>query len=200
MYLVVGLGNPGRGYSETRHNIGFMVIESWAAELCVRLTGLRFRSQSTRTRIENRDLLLVRPLTYMNKSGWSVRAFADYYDVENHRIAVVHDDLDLPLGRIKVVKKGGAGGHKGIRSVIEHLGTGDFCRVKIGIGRPRYGEAVDAFVLSPFYKDERGNLESLIPAAVRACQVFVTRGVEQAMNLTNCLDLSNMQEEKHPGF
>ena len=186
MYLVVGLGNPGKGYSETRHNIGFRVLESWAGDLCVRLTGRRFQSESIQTRLGDLRILLMRPLTYMNNSGRAVRAFADYYDVESRKIVVVHDDLDLPLGRIKVVKNGGAGGHKGVRSIIEHLGTRDFGRVKVGIGRPRYGEAVEAYVLSSFYKDELAEVEGVIHAAVHACELLVSHGIDRAMNTVNC--------------
>jgi PTH1 family peptidyl-tRNA hydrolase len=199
VYLVVGLGNPGKGYDKTRHNIGFRVVESWAGELCVRLTGRRFQAESVKARVDNLNILLVRPLTYMNESGRSVRAFADYYDIENRRIVAVHDDLDLPLGRIKVVKNGGAGGHKGVRSIIDHLGTPDFCRVKVGIGRPRHGETVEAYVLSPFYEDERVSVESVITAAVHACELLVTHGIERAMNVINCRDQSDNRTEKGAG-
>jgi PTH1 family peptidyl-tRNA hydrolase len=199
VYLVVGLGNPGKGYSKTRHNIGFRVMESWSGKLCVRLTGHRFQAESTKARVDNLNVLLVRPLTYMNESGRSVRAFADYYHIENQSVVAVHDDLDLPLGRIKVVKNGGTGGHKGVRSIIEHLGTRDFCRVKVGIGRPRHGETVEAYVLSPFYEDERASVESVITAAVHACELLVTRGIEQAMNVINCRDQSGSPMEKGTG-
>ncbi len=198
--MVVGLGNPGKGYSQTRHNIGFRVVESWAGKLCIRLTGRRFQSESIRTRVDNLSILVVRPLTYMNNSGRPVRAFADYYDVESERIVVVHDDLDLPLGRIKVVKNGGAGGHKGVRSIIGHLGIWNFCRVRVGIGRPRYGEAVEAYVLSSFYKDERAGVERVIPAAVRACELLVSQGIERAMNAINCRDLSGIRKERDAGI
>ena len=127
----------------------------------------------------------------MNLSGESVRACADYYALETGRVLVVHDDLDIPLGRIKVVKDGGAGGHKGVASIIRHLGTTQFSRVRVGIGRPRYGEAVENYVLSPFYADEKGLAVEVLRVAVNACKLFVLEGVESAMNQINCQNLVN---------
>jgi PTH1 family peptidyl-tRNA hydrolase len=127
----------------------------------------------------------------MNLSGESVRACASYYGLEINRILVVHDELDLPLGRIKVARDGGPGGHKGVSSIIRHLGSKEFCRVKVGIGRPRYGEAVEDFVLAPFYADERGLAQEAIRLAVNACERFVLEGVESAMNHINRLNLVN---------
>jgi PTH1 family peptidyl-tRNA hydrolase len=130
----------------------------------------------------------------MNRSGEAVRACADYYALETGRILVVHDDLDLPLGRIKVVKDGGAGGHKGVASIIHHLESTQFSRVKVGIGRPRYGETVEDYVLAPFYADVQGLAEKVIRVAVNACELFVLEGVESAMNQINCQNLVNKEE------
>ena len=131
----------------------------------------------------------------MNMSGESVRACADYYALETARILVIHDDLDIPLGRIKIVRDSGAGGHKGVSSIIRHLGGTGFCRVKVGIGHPRYGEAVEDYVLSPFYADEKGFAEKVLRVAVNACELFVLEGVESAMNHINCLNLVNKEEK-----
>ena len=121
----------------------------------------------------------------------SIRACADYYDLDAKRILIIHDDMDLPVGRIRVVGGGGAGGHKGVSSIIHHLGTKDFPRIKIGIGRPVHGEAVEEYVLNAFYRDEKEIIEHVIQTAVTACELFVTDGVEAAMNHTNCQNLAD---------
>ena len=183
--MIAGLGNPGPRYKNTRHNIGFKVIDLWGDDLNVRLTGRRFQSLNILTRFEGKKIFLFRPLTYMNRSGESIRSGIDYYGVQLEKVLVVHDDLDLPVGRVKVVKNGGDGGHKGIMSLIHHLGTDGFARVKVGIGRPRYMEPVEDFVLKPFYEDERKIVDQVIRMAVQACELFVSKGVESAMNIIN---------------
>lgn len=185
MYLIAGLGNPGPKYKNTRHNIGSRVITLWGNDLDVPLKGRRFKSINTLTRFEGKRIFLVCPLTYMNRSGESIRACVDYYGIQTENVLVVHDDLDLPVGKIKIVKNGGAGGHKGILSLIQHLGTGEFPRVKVGLGRPRYMEPIEDFVLSPFYKDEKKIVEEVTQMAVQACGLFVSKGVESAMNVIN---------------
>jgi PTH1 family peptidyl-tRNA hydrolase len=185
VYLIVGLGNPGARYKDTRHNIGFQVIDLWSLDLGVRLKGRRFQSRNIRTRFQNQDIILLRPLTFMNLSGKSVKGCADFYDIESGKILVIHDDLDLPVGGIKVVGNGGAGGHKGVLSIIEYLGSVQFPRIKIGIGRPRYGEEIEDYVLSPFYRDENSIMEKAVKMAVRACELFVLEGIQTAMNEIN---------------
>ncbi len=155
MDMIVGLGNPGPEYKDTRHNIGFKVLDLLSRELGVRLENRRFQSRNTRTRLEGKDIIFFCPMTYMNLSGNAVRLCADYYKIDREHILVVHDDLDLPVGRIKVARQGGAGGHKGVKSIIDHLGGRGFPRIRIGIGRPRYNESTEDFVLSPFYKDHK---------------------------------------------
>ncbi len=189
--MIVGLGNPGPGYETSRHNTGFKVIDLWCKDLGLSLNSRRFRAKTIRADFRGNAIILLCPLTFMNLSGESVRACASYYALEINRILVIHDDLDLPLGRIKVVKNGGAGGHKGVSSIIRHLGSTEFCRVKVGIGRPRYSEAVENFVLAPFYADERQLAQQAIRAAVNACERFVLEGVESAMNHINRQNLVN---------
>jgi PTH1 family peptidyl-tRNA hydrolase len=189
VYLIAGLGNPGPRYKNTRHNIGFKVINLWGDDLNVQLSGRRFQSRNALTRFEGKRIFLVRPLTYMNRSGESIRACVDYYGIQTENVLVVHDDLDLPVGKIKVAKNGGAGGHKGVMSLVQHLGTKNFPRVKVGIDRPRYRESVENFVLNPFYKDERETVEEVIRMAVQACGLFVREGVESAMNVINSQNL-----------
>ena len=125
------------------------------------------------------------PQTFMNQSGRSVKACLDFYGISPKDLLVVHDDLDLPLGRIKVVRGGGSGGHKGVTSVIAHAGTLEFARVKIGIGRPRRAESIEQYVLSPFYGEERPVVEEVLRTAIQACELFVSEGVDSAMNQIN---------------
>lgn len=195
MDMIVGLGNPGPEYKDTRHNIGFKAIDVLSDEMGVRLENKRFQSKNTRTKIEGRDLIFLCPMTYMNLSGNAVRLCADYYKIDMERILVIHDDLDLPIGRIKVVKQGGAGGHKGIKSIIDHLGGTKFPRVRIGIGRPRYNESTEEFVLSPFYKDQKDAIEKMILLAVDACRLVIANGVESAMNQVNSQTSKDMEGE-----
>ncbi len=191
MYLIVGLGNPESKYEATRHNIGFMVIDRLCRNLGEHLSRQRFQSRNTLTRIQDNKVMLLCPLTFMNRSGEAVRACVDYYDLEPENILIIHDDIDLPVGRIKVVRSSGPGGHKGVRSIIDHLGGTQFQRVKIGIGRPRYDEAIENFVLAPFYKDEKDIIEDVLHMATEACELFVLRGIEPAMNQINCQNLAN---------
>jgi len=149
------------------------------------LLSRRFDAKSGSVRFQDYDLILLCPRTFMNLSGESVAVCVESLGIGNEGILVVQDDLDLPLGRVKVAKKGGNGGHKGIQSIVEHLGSREFSRVKIGIGRPRKGEPVEEFVLSPFYKEDRPVVEAVLEKAVHACELFVSEGIETAMNQIN---------------
>ena len=135
--------------------------------------------------------MLLCPLTFMNRSGEAVRACVDYYDLEPENIVIVHDDIDLPVGRVKVVGSSGSGGHKGVRSIMDHMGGTQFQRIKIGIGRPRYGEAVEDYVLSPFYKDEKDMVNNALQLGKEACELFVSKGIKPAMNQINCQNLAD---------
>ena len=191
--MIAGLGNPGTGYRDTRHNIGFKVINLWCKSLGVRLKSRRFQSRNIRATFQDRRIILLRPVTFMNQSGRSIRACVDFYSINREDILVIHDDIDIPAGRIKVVKNGGAGGHKGVLSIIQHLGTSEFSRIKIGIGRPRHMETIEDYVLSPFYRDEKGITEKMIQMGVRACGLFVSDGIEAAMNHINCQNLTEKE-------
>ncbi|MFO7737221.1 MAG: aminoacyl-tRNA hydrolase [Desulfatiglandaceae bacterium] len=194
MYLIVGLGNPGSAYKYTRHNAGFRVIDLWSRGLGVRLTGRSFRAVNVRTVFHGQDMMLFKPAGFMNLSGKSVKSCVDTFRVETGKILVVHDDLDLPVGRIKVVRNGGAGGHKGVLSIIDSLGSKGFARTKIGVGRPEFGEYPDAYVLNPFYPNQLKILENVLRVGVRACELFVSEGVESAMNHINCQNLADKEE------
>ena len=185
MYLIVGLGNPGRRYSNTRHNIGFMVVNSLSREMGVKLTSRRFHSRNTLVERDGRELILLRPTTYMNLSGKSVKECADFHGIDNDHILIIHDDLDLPLGKIKLVRKGGAAGHRGIQSIFDYFGQTVFSRIKIGIGRPEYGEEIEDFVLSPFYENQKETLKDVLNLSIHACDLYLSEGIEKAMNRVN---------------
>jgi peptidyl-tRNA hydrolase, PTH1 family len=196
MEMIIGLGNPGQEYKDTRHNIGFKVVELMIHELGIKLDSKRFQSRNARTRLEGKDVIFLCPMTYMNLSGSSVRQCADYYKIDIEDILVIHDDLDLSVGRVKIARQGGAGGHKGVQSVINHLGGANFPRIRIGIGRPRSNEPIETFVLSPFYKDERDTAEEMIRIGAESCRLAITDGVEAAMNRINRQTASSDVETK----
>lgn len=155
MKVVVGLGNPGAKYANTKHNVGFVAIDSLAEKWTNNVTSTfsKFHAHITEVRVHGEKVLLVKPLTYMNLSGEAIRPILDYYKVEIEDVVVIYDDLDMMLGKLRFREKGSAGGHNGIKSIIQHLGTEIFKRVKIGIGRPSYQPVVD-YVLSSFTKEE----------------------------------------------
>lgn len=185
MTLIVGLGNPGKKYSHTRHNVGFMVVDKFADKY-----GLKFNKENnyliTKGNIDNREIFLLKPLTYMNLSGIAVKKLANEIILENlpNSIIVIHDDLDMPVGKIKIKKNGSSGGHRGVQSIIEHLGTRDFIRVKIGIGK-QPGVDVADYVLSPFSKEQKTLMKEKILKTVEAIVIIVTEGVDKAMSIYN---------------
>lgn len=189
--LIAGLGNPGAKYSNTRHNIGYKVIDQVIRNFDVCLDIRRFQSVAVCSEFSGKDILLIKPLTFMNLSGDAVAGWADLHNIGPENILVVHDDIDLPLGKIKAVRSGGAGGHRGVRSIINSINSMEFPRVKIGIGRPRYGENIEDFVLTPFYDDENEILESVILTGAKACQLFISKGIEFVMNNINCQYFEN---------
>jgi len=185
--LLAGLGNPGIEYKETRHNVGFQVIRLLGKDRGVELTGRRFQSKNVLTEVRRQKVILLCPQTFMNRSGISLRACVDYYKIDPADILVIHDDLDLPVGRAKAVGSGGAGGHKGILSIIQHLGTHEFARLKIGIGRPRHRELIEDFVLHPFYSDERETMTQVIRTAAETAEYFLLHGIDKSMAQINHL-------------
>ncbi|GBE01868.1 peptidyl-tRNA hydrolase [bacterium BMS3Bbin06] len=183
MWLIVGLGNPGRKYHNTRHNIGFDVLENLAGEL--RLTPkIHDLYEYFEGVYEDNRLILLKPLTFMNLSGSAVSAIYRKKPVIPQQTIVIHDDLDLPVGKIKIRKKGSSGGHRGVRSIMESIGSSEFIRLKIGIGR-----AVDVppevYVLKKFTPDERETIRSSIQTASEAVLDIISTGVDAAMNRYN---------------
>jgi len=185
MYIVAGLGNPGKEYAVTRHNIGFMFLDYLAKKYRFAFKAARWQAETVKDLSWGYPVLFVKPKTYMNRSGMAVRAIADFYQVVPGKIIVVHDDLDLPLGRIKIVVRRGAGGHNGVRSIIEHLGANDFVRIRVGIGRPETADRVSDFVLSRFAQGEAPLLLEEFESIEEGLRLIMEEGLAVAMNRVN---------------
>jgi peptidyl-tRNA hydrolase, PTH1 family len=189
-FLLVGLGNPGREYHLTRHNIGFYFIDACADLWGWPVDNQKMQGEYGHGRTLGVQIFLVKPQTYMNRSGECLRSFLDYYKVPLQHLLVLHDDIDLSPGRVKLVARGGAGGHNGIRSIIQHLGTQEFARIKIGIGRPLVsgdgeGPPVERYVLSRLGSEELILFDQRKSLVEEAITLFVREGIEIAMNRMN---------------
>ena len=180
MWLVAGLGNPGDDYAKTRHNIGFMVIDALAAGSSIPVRQKTADYLFGRGVIGEQETILIKPLTFMNRSGIAVKDAAGRYDTDG--IIVVHDDIDLPPGVIRIRRSGSSGGHNGIESIINALGTRDFIRVKIGIGRPDRIPP-EKYVLRPFSRHELPLMEEAVERAAEAVTVILNKGVSYAQNM-----------------
>jgi PTH1 family peptidyl-tRNA hydrolase len=183
--LIVGLGNPGTRYRGTRHNVGFDVVDELA-----RRRGLDFEGSPTdalmaRERGPDAEVMLAKPLTYMNRSGGAVQALRHYFRIEPEALLVVADDVNLPLGRLRGRKSGSAGGHNGFASIITSLGTGDFARLRVGVGRGDSRRSLTAHVLARFAADEREEVEAAVERAADAVETFVEDGIDRMMNRFN---------------
>ncbi len=185
----MGLGNPGVGYKDNRHNLGFKAVDILCEKLGLHLSDQRFQALSTSTNYQDKKIVLSCPQTFMNKSGVAVRYLVEYYKPEMRNIMVVHDDIDLDVGRIKIVRGGGAGGHHGVESIIYHLGTEGFNRVRIGIGRPRYNEPIEGFVLNYPYEDQQKIIKDVLHLVTEAIESFISGGVAAAMNNFNSVTI-----------
>lgn len=183
--MVVGLGNPGAGYEASRHNVGFRAVEALAARAGNALRRRRYRSLFARGVLHGEEILFVKPLTFMNESGAAISAWQQALGLEAARTVVIHDDLDLPASRLRIKAGGGHGGHKGVRSVMEAIGTGAFLRVKVGIGRPRPGHDPVEHVLGAFEKAERDEIDKAVEQAADAVETLMREGLEAAMNRYN---------------
>lgn len=190
MKLIAGLGNPGAKYAATRHNIGFMVAELLARDCGITLKKKGHQGVYGVGRAAGAEVAILLPQTYMNLSGVSVGSACKSLGAQPGDLVVVHDDIDLPFGTMKIKVGGGHGGHNGIRSIREVLGCGDFVRIKVGVGRPAAGGDVAGYVLRPFSPEERNQLDSVLANAVRAVEFLLDRGVQAAMNEFNNRDIS----------
>ena len=184
-FLLIGLGNPGREYKDSRHNFGFMLVD----RLCVRLNARGMKMQSKAivisTTHEERKLILAKPQTFMNLSGQSVQGLAHFYKIPLTNMMVLSDDLDLPFGTIRIRASGGPGGQRGMASIIEQLGTQDFPRLRLGIGRPPGRMQPADYVLQDFSREDLKNLSEVLDRAADAALTFVTEGLNAAMNKFN---------------
>lgn len=185
MFLIVGLGNPGREYAATRHNIGFDAITYLSDEYQIPLKSKEGKALVGKGMIAGQKVMLAQPQTYMNNSGESVGALADFYKLEPEDIIIVYDDISLDVGQIRVRPKGSAGGHNGIKSIISHLGTQEFPRVKVGVGAKPEGGDLVKHVLGRFSKEEDGMFRDVFALADLAVSTILTDGVEAAMNQVN---------------
>ena len=188
--LIVGLGNPGLIYAGSRHNIGFTVLKSLASSL--KINFKRDRSVSAlvaQDKLFQQEIVLALPQTYMNLSGIAVKALLKKFKVDGKDLLVVCDDLDLELGKIKIRPQGSSGGQRGMESIIEHLGTQDFCRLRIGIGRPKSAASQDTakYVLSGFLRKEKADVKQIEEDAVSCCMSWVENGIVQTMNTFNTM-------------
>ena len=191
MKLIIGLGNPGRSYSKNRHNIGFFCLNHLAKQQGIRFDKKQAKARTGSGEIDGIQVVLARPQTYMNLSGQSVSRLANKFKAGLGDLIVIHDDLDLPLGKIRIRQVGGSGGHKGIKSIISEIGSSDFIRVRIGISRPATNTteiseaAIIKYVLSDFTPDEKQSIVPVIARASEAILCLLTEGLEAAMNKYN---------------
>ena len=185
MKIIAGLGNPGDPYRLTRHNMGFLVVDALADDCGIAIQKKKFEALLGDARIGEQRVLFVKPQTFMNLSGQSIRQVIDFYQITTDDLLVVHDDLDLPFGTLRIKVGGGDGGHNGIRSLIEHLGDGTFTRVRLGIGKPAFKEDTERYVLQPFPKADLEQLAEIVRTACEAVRDIFASGVRPAMNRFN---------------
>ncbi len=184
MKLIVGLGNPGKEYAGTRHNCGFMVIDRLASKLNVDVDQDKFKGLYAKVKYHGEDIILLKPQTYMNLSGESVNAVMNFFKIDKDDLLVIYDDLDMPVGKLRLRKTGSAGGHNGIKNIIAHLNSQDFKRIRVGIDRHKYMNVAD-YVLSRFSKVESEAIEQGIENAANAVLDYLDNDFNHAMNYYN---------------
>jgi PTH1 family peptidyl-tRNA hydrolase len=189
MKLIAGLGNPGKKYEKTRHNLGFAVLDEFLRQLAPIEETAWQEAKKIRAKIyKQKELILAKPQTMMNNSGLAVGRISNFFKIKPEDIWVVHDDLDLTLGKIKIVKGRGAAGHKGVASIIKELGTNQFSRFRLGIGRPEHkfsDQEGQEYVLSPFKKSQRSQKKKMVKKAIKALELALEQGIEKAKNKFN---------------
>jgi PTH1 family peptidyl-tRNA hydrolase len=187
VYLIAGLGNPGRQYQFNRHNIGFMVMNCLAEKLDLTFSRLELNALVTKTKYNHQSIILAKPQTYMNLSGRSVRSLVNFYKIPFDNLMVIYDDVDLPFGRIRIRPSGGSAGQKGVASIIEQLGTQDFPRLRLGIGRPMGSKGAASYVLRDFSGEDAEFLPQILDRAAEAVLTYITVDLETAMNRFNSI-------------
>ncbi len=183
MFLIVGLGNPGREYENTRHNIGFAAIDIIAEKYNIDVNRTKFKGEYGEGFINGNKVILLKPYTFMNLSGESVREAIDFYKLTEEEVLIIYDDISLEVGRLRIRQKGSAGGHNGIKSIINHIGTDVFTRIKIGVGAPK-GDLVN-HVLGKFSKEEVNILKQTLDVVAKATEDIIANGAKDAMNKFN---------------
>ena len=183
MFLIVGLGNPGKEYEDTRHNIGFKVVDNIAKKYNIEINRQKFKGTYGEGFIEGEKVILLKPSTYMNLSGESVREVVNFYNIDNDDILVIYDDISLEIGSLRIREKGSAGGHNGIKSIIAHLSSEVFSRIKVGVGQP--GGDLIKHVLGKFTKEETAVLSETIDVAIKATAEIIKSDAKTAMNQFN---------------
>lgn len=187
MKIIVGLGNPGMLYRGTRHNVGFLVLDQLSRTYHIPLSERRFRALYGTGQIATYPVVLAKPLGYMNRSGEAVKRIVGLFRAAMEDLIVIHDDLDLSFGRLRFKRRGGDGGHQGVRSIIETLGGNQFARLKVGIGRPPRGMDPADYVLMPFEAEEEPHLETVFSRAADALGTMLSEGIEKAMDRVHLL-------------
>lgn len=195
MYLIVGLGNPGNRYEATRHNIGFMVLTKMAAQWKVELKQKSFNSSWGKGRIGEENVLLAMPQTYMNLSGTAVRKLQSFFKIDISKLIVIHDDLDLSFGSIRLKAGGGTAGHKGLASIESNLGTSEFTRVRLGIGKPVDKSRIEGYVLENFRMEEQRILPEVIGRAADASAEIVLNGLQKAISKYQTKNINFVKKE-----
>ena len=197
MYIIAGLGNPGKQYENTKHNVGFLTIDVLAEKLGIRVSKIKHNARTGEGFISGEKVILVKPQTYMNLSGESIREILSFYKADPERLVVIYDDIDLPMGSLRIRKKGSAGTHNGMKSIIYQIVSEDFPRVRIGIGGERKGDLAD-YVISGFRKEDRKTVEDSILRAADAVICTVEKGIDIAMGEYNTKAKKKSAQEKKP--
>ena len=185
MYLIVGLGNPENEYAHTRHNMGFDTINQIAKNNNIQITKNKFKGLCESTIIQNQKVILLKPQTYINLSGESVKEVAEFYNLKPEEIIVIYDDIDIEKGHIKIRKKGGAGSHNGMKSVVEELQSTDFARIRVGIGQPEFKSDMINYVIGKVSQEEQEILQQGVEKAAKAVEEILKNGIDIAMNKFN---------------
>ena len=185
MKIIAGLGNPGKVYLYTRHNMGFNVLDYLSKKWRIKIKQKRFHSIMGEGVLANKEFILVKPMTMMNESGKAIKKVLSFYGIDSSDLLVICDDFNIPLGVLKFKRNGSSGGHRGLQSIIDELGTVQFARLRLGIGAPPQGEDASDYVLNEFFVKEREGVEEMIVRAVRATEIYFKQGIEKAMQWSN---------------
>jgi PTH1 family peptidyl-tRNA hydrolase len=185
-WLIVGLGNPGEQYENTRHNVGFLVVDQLAEGLNIPVQKLKFKALTNTARLGGQKVLLMKPVTYMNLSGEAVRQAADFYKVPADHVLVLSDDTALPLGKLRIRKGGSAGGHNGLKNIIQHLGTDQFPRLRVGVGeKPHPDYDMADWVLGKLQGEDKKTMDAAVERAAQAVECILSQGLDKGMNQYN---------------